>query len=1276
MSKFPQEFIVHNQAELEDLAWELEASAAQFSLILARCNYANLREQLVESLQQLCSLEIRVLVLNPAETALYTRIQAELATTPLDALLVFGLETVNHLEQLLSTANQVREEFRKNCPFPIVLWVTDDVQRLLVNAAPDLESWATKTRFTLPPEALNQGLQQASDRLFSALLNPDHQSSDSQSLNLDLGLFEPSEVTSAVQELRSQGQELDPTLQASLDFVRGLQTQNPDEALECFEQSFRFWQQRSQEAEIAAHANDLALREGLLLLYIGQAQYAVAASHSQPPNWEPVKRSLQAAIAKFEPERPDLVTLCVPLLERILQKLQDWDELEAFARRGVELHRVYGTPTRLSQDYGFLAKVALERQQWTAAQTAAQQALVELAKESDDRLWLRGLYLLFLAQAERQLGNLEAAIAHLTEADAGGVSDRGYPKFALRILEELRDLYFEQHQYLEAFHAKQERLSIEQQYGIRAFVGAGRLQPRRQEAVTEFQTPTESMVAPEIAAAGRQQDLNRLIERIGRRDYRLIVIHGNSGVGKSSLVSAGLVPTLRQRAIDVRDNLPVVMRTYTQWVQELDRRLDEEVGNRAGWNGDSGAPSTPDSLIEKFQWLDQRNLRTVLIFDQFEEFFFVYPQPEQRKPFFDFLARCLQILSLNVVLSLREDYLHLLLEFNRLPAVARTGIDSLSRNVLYELGNFSADDARAIIQNLTARTQFRLEPALVEQLVADLARELGTVRPIELQVVGAQLQAENITTLTQYQAYGQESKQELVKRYLDGVVSDCGTEHRQLAELILFLLTDEKGTRPLKTRAELEKELLPLAASLDEADPSLDLVLQIFVASGLVFLLPESPADRYQLVHDYIAAFIRQQQTPQLEKLRADLDTERQRRQQAEQALIALEDQKQTAEAELVVLKSEQDQANQELVATTQKVKRRSLLGAAALGLAVVAGTGAAFSIIGAAGAERQAKTAVEAAESEVATVRGQTEQVETAARNRQQAAEAKVQAADRQAQNAQGKQRDADAKAQRANRDVERARADLARIGEQSTQRIQAAQARLQQAEARVALARQEQNIAARQVREAEDLRAAAQRERELALAGTNLERAGVGAIRQFEFQQTVALLAATRAGQQLKTLVEDNRIQTLSDYPALSPVLALQTSLDTMRETRLEGHQGSVNQVTFSPDGQRLATSGEDGTARLWNLQGQEVAQFEGHLGALNSDWSRIAIVQPSLLSDDTNRIVTLWRVDDLDGLLARACDRLHWYLTYSRSVTESDRAMCGIQTTAGAAEQNGDR
>nr|WP_317891623.1 WD40 repeat domain-containing protein [Tolypothrix sp. PCC 7601] len=305
----------------------------------------------------------------------------------------------------------------------------------------------------------------------------------------------------------------------------------------------------------------------------------------------------------------------------------------------------------------------------------------------------------------------------------------------------------------------------------------------------------------------------------------------------------------------------------------------------------------------------------MLIFDQFEEFFFTYPEPAQRRQFFEFLGECFNVLSVKVILSLRLDYLHYLLECNDLPNMQIINNDILSKNVLYKLGNFSPSDAKSIIQRLTENTSFRLEPTLIEQLVQDLASELGEVRPIELQVIGAQLQTENITTLAEYRQRG--TKEQLVKHYLNEVVHDCGADNQQLADLLLYLLTDEKGTRPLRTLVELERDLQAFVKEENETrkqrnrrrklrrsqkylnetpnlpresplSQKLELVLEIFVKSGLVVLLKENPAGRYQLVHDYLAAFIRQQQEPKLKELMAELENERKQRKLGEAKLNRL----------------------------------------------------------------------------------------------------------------------------------------------------------------------------------------------------------------------------------------------------------------------------------------------------------------------------------------------------------------------------------------------------
>ncbi len=175
------------------------------------------------------------------------------------------------------------------------------------------------------------------------------------------------------------------------------------------------------------------------------------------------------------------------------------------------------------------------------------------------------------------------------------------------------------------------------------------------------------------------------------------------------------------------------------------------------------------------------------------------------------------------------------------------------------------------------------------------------------------------------------------------------------------------------------------------------------------------------------------------------------------------------------------------------------------------------------------------------------------------------------------------------------------------------------------------------------------AQNSIQIAQEGTRLERDGTSALRQLEsvgsgYGEIDALLTAMQAGQGLKKQIKDNT--PLKDYPAFSPIFALQQILFGIREqNQLKGHLGSVNSVSFSRDGQTIATASSDNTARLWSRNGQLLSELKGHLGSVYSlsfspDGQTIATAS----SDKTAR---LWPVRDLPGWLAQGCDWLSNYL-----------------------------
>ena len=1206
-------------------------SQGQFSLILLRCNYSAMREEIVQKLRENSGIEIREIVLPTSVKTLYTTIETEIADSQPPALMVFGLESVSAIDRLLTSTNYVREEFRNNFPFPVVLWVTDKILKKLIRLVTDIETWTTTVEFVLSPDELVDFLGQSADRIFSNILESGNWRSTNSAI---LGTNSLTELESASQDLQTFDIILEPAIEASLQFIRARHEyacHRIPAALELYQKTLYFWQNQVEFIGNKTEFSDFLFTvypapvlEGILLFHIGLC-YRFQAERNRSNNrplWTEAKNYFQQCIDVLERAgKSDAVGLFINQLGEVLQHLEDWDALWNLAIKARRLHQnMENSAVNLAQDYGFLAKVALEQKNWQGAKEWALVALELLNSNLEGtrhgtpvKSQHQGLYLLILAEAESELGEIEEAIAHL-EIARSETEPCYNPQLYLRVLEVLRSVYFQRGEYLAAFQIKQDYRAVEHTYRFRAFIGAGKLQPHREAINPAENVVTAATIADEITASGREQDLNRLIYRMNNTPDKLTVIYGQSGVGKSSIVTGGLVPALKQKKIEMRTVLPVVLQVYNNWPQELTRQLSAgkaEIfesefpveagavkeslisgfnGVESGKNEDKIEQSQPvevivakqaieyEKIIHELQ-INSEHLVTVLVFDQFEEFFFVWKEPAERQIFFDFLRECLKIKYLKVVLSLREDYLHHLLEFSRPKNQAEfisndILADILSKDILFYLGNFSLRDARSVIHTLTERSQFYLEPELIEELVKDLAGQLGEVRPIELQLVGAQLQQEDIRTLTQYQELGNNPQQKLVERFLEEVIKDCGPENEGAARRVLYFLTDENDIRPLKTRAELASDL----ATLAESD-KLDLVLELLVKSGLVFRWTELPTELYQLVHDYLVSFIRQQQeldkNAEFEELRKQNQINRDeidqiRKDRELDALLSEARDKQRQ------AKDKQHEAEAQLYQN-----RRWQLRAAILGLLVLGGV----SWMG----FEQAKSA-EAA-------RQEAEKSRTDALN--SASEALVLSNEKN-------QLGVLANSIKIGRDSLKSTALPADTKNQIAERLRQAVSGVQE---RNRFEQHGKSVLDVSVSPDGNFVASASADKTVKLWSKEGKL-----LKNFQHPDTVTSVSFSPDGKTIATGSADRTIR-------LWQVDNDQSAIGT-----LVGHTESVTSVSFSPDGKTLASASHDNTVKIWNLTDKKLLQtLTGH-----KDWVLGLSFSPdgkTIASASADKTVKLW-------------------------------------------------
>ena len=214
------------------------------------------------------------------------------------------------------------------------------------------------------------------------------------------------------------------------------------------------------------------------------------------------------------------------------------------------------------------------------------------------------------------------------------------------------------------------------------------------------------------------QLLRSLRDRAG-----LVALVGPSGSGKSSVIAAGLIPRLREGALDGSDQWLIgrmvpgddplaALEAVIIEATAVPRRLDEPAGPAAG----SSRRPTPRTTTEA--------RRHLVIIDQFEELFTLTPEP-QRQRFLDAIVDAVsrRRARISVLLALRADY------YDR-PLHDAAFARLFTPNVITILP-MTPQQLEAAIVGPAEAAGVVVERSLLAELVADAASRHGTLPLLE-----------------------------------------------------------------------------------------------------------------------------------------------------------------------------------------------------------------------------------------------------------------------------------------------------------------------------------------------------------------------------------------------------------------------------------------------------------------------------------------------------------------------------------------------------------------
>lgn len=358
----------------------------------------------------------------------------------------------------------------------------------------------------------------------------------------------------------------------------------------------------------------------------------------------------------------------------------------------------------------------------------------------------------------------------------------------------------------------------------------------RQAAPYKFFSAYET--GDHAAFFGRQEATFALLGEVLQRP--LVVLHGPSGIGKTSLVNAGLVPELLSHGY-----LALVVTGCSDPIQAL----IDAVGQSQALHVDVGAAAGLADLVATLQREVGHPL--LVVFDQLEQFLHS-ASPDQRASLAAQLAACAtapHALPVRILLVVAEDSVGPLAALDEdLPTLWGAPVS---------LGPLSREQARLALEGPLARHDpaMSYEPGwLHDRLLPDLAAEQGgqVINPTHLQIVAHELHRRAVQAgvrVLSRDLYPVGGTAAILSGYLEQSLRRRfpQPEARELARSLLKLMVSQAGER-VSVRAAA------VAATVGAPLAQVQAALEALRADGLVALGNDG---LHALSHHTLAAEVR-----------------------------------------------------------------------------------------------------------------------------------------------------------------------------------------------------------------------------------------------------------------------------------------------------------------------------------------------------------------------------------------------------------------------------------